>query len=257
MTDQEEKTGHSLAIEIEKLDGGFISNISGKRRIYKNAIDVDGAIDISDVLTKVKEDEYILTVELIPKHQYKVIVVEEPQPNVQENIQGLKELPKLSYYEQAKLDGIIKEADKFDPNPAVKPVKEEAVISVTPFNCYSIAQLKAVDWNKYDKEIPLTIREKTDITGIVHSTLYNLLPKVAAGTFQWQSVGTRVGMTILAKYYENIVEKKEKKFGIPPRNDKRLMELVAEVELMCKGGMVKANLITKKMEQFKKLLIQD
>jgi hypothetical protein len=87
--------------------------------------------------------------------------------------------------------------------------------------------------------------------------MYNLWNKVEAGTFQWQSINTRIGMTILAQYYEKRSEKKEKREGIPPRNDTRLMEIVREIELMCKGGMVKSNLILKKTEQFKKLLIEN
>jgi hypothetical protein len=181
----------------------------------------------------------------------------ETQPVIEEDILGLKNLPQLSAYEQAKADGIIKPADKFDPLPA-KPILEDKPIKVTISNCYSIAQLQAVDWAKYDKEMPLTVQEKSDISGINYSTLYNLWQKVIAKRFQWQSIGTRIGMTVLAQYYEQMIEKKKRKDeGVPPRNDKRLMELVAEVELMCKGGMVKSNLITKKMEQFKKLLIQD
>lgn len=256
MIQAETKIGHSISVNIEKLDGGFISDISGKRRIYKNALDIDDAIDIKNVLTHVEENDYILSIDLIPKEAY--VCRTKGEEMITSNPIGYEDDGSLSILDKAKRDGIIQPADVFNPEPAKPVVDTTKPIAVTVANCYTIAQLQAVPWAKYDKEYPLTCREKSDISGIVGSTMYNLWIKVEAGTFQWQSINTRIGMTVLAQYYERKAEKKIRKDdGLPPRNDKRLMEVVTEIELLCKGGLIKPNILMKKVDQFKKLLIQD
>ncbi len=249
------KLGHSLRVEIEKLDGGYISNITGKRRIYKGAHDIDDAINFKHMIGNVEEGEYMLSVDLVPKEEYVAVVKGEEliTSNPIQTIEGSN----LSIYERAKLDGVIQPAEKFDPEPHKPVIDVTKPISVTPGSCYTISQLQSIPWAKHDKEFPLSYREKSELTGIVDSTMYNVWNKIIAGTFQWQSANTRIGMTILAHYYEMRAEKKQKVEGIPPRNDKRLMEIVREIELLCKGGMVKSNVLLKKTEQFKKLLIQD
>ena len=261
MNQTETKLGHSLRVEIEKLDGGYIFNITGKRRIYRDAIDIDDAIDIKDVLTKMEDNEYMLTIDIVPKGEY-VCNVKGDEMITSNRILEMAKDPQLddnglSIYEQAKLDGTIQSADKFEPEPAKPVVDTTKPIAVTIATSYTIEQLKAVPWTKYDKEFPLTCREKSDISGISGSTMYNLWIKVEAGTFQWQSVNTRIGMTILAQYYERKSEKKQKIESIPPRNDKRLMELITEIELLAKSSHVKSNVLLKKTEQIKKLLVQD
>ncbi len=246
-------TGHSLKVEVEKLSGGFISNISGKRRIYKDAHDIDDEVGIGPLLDKTEDNEYILSIDLIPKDQYQAFLDGQAMA-----ITEVKKEEEIITLDKAKELGIIQPADKFDPEPAKPVVNLAEPITVTISNCYTIAQLQAVPWAKYDKEFPLTSREKSDISKITDSTMYNLWNKVLAGTFQWQSINTRIGMTILAHYYEKRAEKKQRKDdGLPPRNDKRLMEVVSEIELLCKGGLIKPNVLMKKVEQFKKLLIQD
>ncbi len=247
MNQTEQKEGCSLRVEIEKLDGGYISNVTGKRRIFNNPFDIDDAIDMKSILSQIKENEYILSIDLVPKDKYQIPLIEEEK---------VEDISPLSILEQAKRDGIIQPAEKFNPEFSKKGVIEDNSIAITVNNCYSIAELQAINWTKYDKEIPLSNSEKSKISGIKDSTFYNLWVKVAAGTFQWQSVGTRIGMTILAKYYEKIIEKKEKKFSIPPRNDKRLLELITEIELLAKSSVVKSNVLLKKTDQIKKLLIQ-
>lgn len=250
--DQTKTKGCSLRVEIEKLDGGFISNISGKRRIYKNSVDIDEAIDIKDVLDKMDENEYMLNIDLVPKEQYIASISKEAVIDDAFELNKITD-SNLSILEQAKKDGVIQPAEKFNPN---KLIVSDALPKEP---CYSIAQLNAVPWKKYDDEVPLTIREKSDIAGIIDSTMYNLWPKVAGKTFQWQSIKTKEGMTKLAKYYEKATAPKPiPAREIPtPRNDKRLMEVVTEIELMCKSSMVKSTMLLKKVEQFKKLLIQD
>lgn len=273
--EQVKTTGHSLKVEIEKLSGGFISNISGKRRIYKDAHDIDDEVGIGPLLDKTEDNEYILSIDLIPKDQYQEMHVCNntaeiaPAQTIEELYAILSEedkeklidmayTSKLSVYEQAKLNGVIQPADKFNPEPAKPLVDTSKPIAITIDNCYTIAELQAVPWVEYDKKIPLSCGEKSKISGIVDSTMYNVWVKVKNGKFQWQSINTRIGMTILAKYYEKMSEKKVRKDdGLPPRNDKRLMEVVTEIELLCKGGLIKPNVLLKKVDQFKKLLIQD
>lgn len=262
MNQTELKSRHSLRVEIEKLDGGYISNITGKRRIYRDAVDIEEAIDIRTVLNKVEDSEYILSIGLVPKEEYVCTVRGEDMITSNKILEMAKdpqlEDEGLSVYEKAKRDGTIQPADVFNPEP-IKPVVDPNKPIVVDMNtCYTIDQLSNINWSEYDKVVKLSMHEKADISGIVYSTMYNAWNKIVAGTFQWQSVSTRIGMTILAQYYEKIIDKKKRKDdGVPPRNDKRLMEVVTEIELLCKGGLIKPNVLLKKVEQFKKLLIQD
>ncbi len=263
MNQTEQKLVHSMKVEIEKLDGGFISNVSGKRRIYKEASDIEDYIALGPLLNKSEDNEYILSIDLVPKEQYVCPTVGAEMITSNKILEMAKDLQLeddgLSVYERAKRDGIIKPADEFNP---VKPTVTEDTtkpIAINEFNSYTIAQLNAVPWAKYEKEIPLSSKERSDISGINASTMYNLWNKVMAGTFQWQSVNTKIGMTILAKYYERVLDKKTNTVlpaDVPaPTNSKRLLEILDELELVVNTNkFVKASIVSRKILEMKKLI---
>jgi hypothetical protein len=246
----ETSLGHSMSVEIEKLDGGFISNVTGKRRIYKDAHDIEDSINLGSTLNTVDDNEYILSIALIPKNQVIAVTQEEHVINEDDG---------LSILERAKRDGIIQPADVFNPEPSKPVVDNTKPIAITAANAYNISQLQAIPWLQYDKDIPLTNRERSDISGITYSTMYGLWLKLEAGTFQWQSINTRIGMTILAKYYEKLIDKK---FHAPlppdvpaPTNSKRLLEILSELELVATTNkFVKASVLSRKILEMKKLI---
>lgn len=261
--EQQKINNHSAKIQIEKLNGGFISDASGKRSIYTNSAveQIEEDINLANVFNEIEEGEYILAIDLIPREQFvaNVAAVSVEEHNSYHEVDSIDIISKLESnepgWQKAVKDGIIQAADKFNPinyNPDLG-----AVISVGLANCYTIDELTKFDWKDADAKIPLTYSEKAQITGLKDSYLHNTWPKIISGTFQWTSQDARLKMTILAKYYQQKLDKKAKIESLPPRNDKRLMEVVTEIELMCKGGIIKSNLLLKKVDQFKKLLIQD
>ncbi len=259
----ETSLGHSMSVEIEKLDGGFISNVTGKRRIYKDAHDIEDSINLGSTLSKIEDNEYVLSIELIPKDQYVCPTVGAETITSNKILEMAKdpqlEDDGLSVYERAKRDGVIQPADVFNPEPSKPVVDNTKPIAITAANSYSIAQLQAVPWVQYDKDMPLTKREKSDISGITSTTMYALWNKIEAGTFQWQSINTRIGMTILAKYYEKLIDKKLHAPLPPdvpaPTNSKRLLEILNELELVANTNkFVKASVVSRKILEMKKLI---
>lgn len=253
-----QKTRHSQVIQIEKLDGGYISDILGKRKIYGNSLILENDINIKNVVNDLEEGDYILNINIVPKNEFVDNIIKEGEAFYNKSTpEEADETKKVNEpgWAQAVKDGIIEKADKFNPinyNPDLG-----GTISVNLANCYTIDELTKFDWKGADAKIPLSYSEKSQITGIKDSNLHNLWPKISGGKYQWTVLDTRIKMTILAKYYQQKLEKKAKIESLPPRNDKRLMEVVTEIELLCKSSMVKSNVLLKKVEQFKKLLIQD
>lgn len=255
---EQQITNRSYKIQIEKLDGGYISDVSGKRKIHKHESDITGAIDIETQLAELSEGEFILCVDIIPRQQFVDAVLNEEHATIYRT-QTPKELSKetdkfLSLRDQAIKDGIIQKADEFDP---IIHKDHSGPISVGLANCYTIDELMKFDWKNADFNIPLTYSEKSKITGLKDSMLHNLWPKIITHKYSWTTESVRIKMTILAKYYQQKLDKKAKIETLPPRNDKRIMEVVTEMELLAKSSMVKSSALQKKLDALKKLLIQD
>lgn len=186
MNTQGTTEGYSLNGEIEKLDGGYISNLEGKRKIYKFATDIDEAINIGDIIGKLEEKEYVINIELVPKYPIDVDIHITP-----ENI-----------LQRAKEEGII-QVEKFNPYPnAPKEEDLDAPIVVTAKNAYSSGKLSSIDWKKYHEELPMSVSEKALICNFNKVSMYGLSKKLIDGNAKFHLTGTRIAATILAKFYE-------------------------------------------------------
>jgi len=54
----------SLRLSLEKLDGGFISDITGKRRIYQHADEVVDMLNMNKIVGKLDHAEYKLHIDI-------------------------------------------------------------------------------------------------------------------------------------------------------------------------------------------------
>lgn len=233
--------GFSLNVEVEKLDGGFISNITGKRRIYKNALDIDEAIDIKRVLGDVEENEYVLNIHLFPKNG-------ELEIHTNDILDGQENL-----LEKAKDAGIIQEAEKF--NPYGNMPKEDdltAPIVVTAKNAYSSAKLKSINWQELHDQLPMTVPEKAIICNFNKTSMYSLSAKMLKGEAKFQLPTTRIAATILAQFYErNLGVRNTTK----DKFDAILSEL-RELELLTgKGSHIKSKDVSLVIGKIRRLII--
>lgn len=185
----------SIRVQLEKLDGGYISNVSGKRSIYRSTDDILDVLDIPSMFNTLEENEYHLNIDLVPKDKMEDYV---DLIALNNNISIVEE--HLSY-QQAKELGIIQGADEFNPHTHTEESIEK-VIKVTADNAYHIGRLKSIDWNCYDEQLPMTNAERTKIGGISSQAMYNQWRKAKEGKASFHQTNTRVAFTILAKYYE-------------------------------------------------------
>jgi len=200
MNQTEQKLGCSIRVEIEKLDGGYVSNITGKRRIYKDAHDIDDAININGMLSKIEESEYMLAIDLVPKELYQDFLNGADVLNL-----GTTEDTDddgMSLKDKAIANGIIKKADEFNPYTAPVEPDIHSPIVVTNKNAYSSSKLKSLPWKDYHDQYDLTIVEKAEICGVKKENMYQLWNNVVKGVAKFQTPGNRVAFTILAQYYE-------------------------------------------------------
>lgn len=242
------QVSHTLQLTIEKLDGGFISDVEQKRRIYRSFSDIEDAIDLKEVINKLEDNEYNLCISIMPKGE----IIQQPEQEEEIEDDG------LSLLERAKKNGIIKPADTFSPYP-VTTKEEDNVIRVTLKTAYSIDKLRKINWGDLDSRLSLSMAEKALISGMKHSSIYSVWGKAVSGKFQFQSSVSRIGMTILAQYYE-------KQLGstapiIKERDEKLIEALLAEIKelesLNNHGtGWTKASIITNSVAKMRKLLIQ-
>lgn len=252
MTDQTEKiNGLTLRVEIEKLDGGYISNvINKKRRIFKNALDIDDAIDLKTILGSVEDDEYMLNIDLIPKDRYQEFL---DSYNVGAT-QALED--ELSLLEQAKIDGVIQPADTFDPH-IIKKKEDLHVIAIDAKTAYPAARLKQINWKSYDEQLPLSTQEKAIIMGVKNGNMYQLWRTAVAGKALYHTAANRIGFTTLAKYYEsNLGFRTNQKDSV----DKLVTELLAhvrEIELLAaKAAWTKSSALGTIVGKMRGLLIK-
>lgn len=95
--------------------------------------------------------------------------------------------------------------EKFSPFKHKEINVNELRLSVTKKNAYSIERLKAIDWVDLDKQLPLSMQSKAEIVGKGYGTLHATLKKAGKGECLFQSIDTRMYMTVLAKYYEAVL----------------------------------------------------
>jgi len=237
----------SIRLQLESLKGGYISDISGERTIYKDSYEILECLDLETIINRLEPNQYHLNIDIIPKSEYDDYVdllalhkkVEEP----------------VMTYEEAKASGLI-QVEKFNPNPVVEPKPIEKEIKVTAETAYKAGKLKQIDWKMFDEELPLTNAEKMEISGMSSQAMYNQFRKAKAGTASFHLSETRIGMTILAKYYEaNLGIRTSQKDTIDLLK-KQVLDTIREVELLTSNNkFVKSSAIIAKLADLRKNFI--
>jgi hypothetical protein len=239
----------SIRVIVEKLEGGYISDATGKRKIYRQTDDILEDIGFHDILDTIGNDEYHVSIDVMPKDQYndtmdlmKLVALEGPQDNMT--------------LEDAKANGIIEGADKFNPIPKIAEPDIHAPIKVTVANAYSMARLTSIDWAKMHEELPLLPSEVTKITGMNTTSLYSSLPKARSGKFTFSNTSTRIGFTILAQYYEKNLGIRTSTKEACELMKEQLLKSIREIELMSNGkSHVKSSDVAKKLIEMRKVLM--
>jgi len=188
------ETKKSFRIKLEKLDGGFISDITGKRKIHRDEYEVSDTIDFNNILKSVDEGEYHLNIDFMTQEQH----IEHLELM---NTIALGKEEQMSLQE-AKESGLI-ETEKFNPNKSLPNDDEwSKEIRVNIGNAYSAERLRNIDWKMIEEKMPMTNAEKCKICGMNKNTMYTVWNAARKGKATFNIGTTRVAMTILAKYYE-------------------------------------------------------
>ncbi len=206
MNNTQNKKEFTLKATVEKLDGGYISNVTGKRKIFKNSTDIDEAINIASIFSDMDDQEYVLSIKLISTEDYNPL--EDHEEEEEEVVQApandaVQGDGKINYLEQAKEQGIIV-TEQYNPVKEAAHVVEDlgAPIVVDIKSSYSVSKLKSIPWAKWDLDHTLTLQQKSDISGMAYNSLYVLWKKMCNHKASYERAETRVKMTTLAKYYE-------------------------------------------------------
>jgi hypothetical protein len=251
MNQTEQKLGCSIRVEIEKLDGGYISNVTGKRRIYKDAHDIDDAININGMLAKIEESEYMLAIDLVPKELYQDFLNGADILN-----SGTTEDTGMSLKDKAIAAGIIKKADEFNPYTAPVEPDIHSPIVVTPKNAYSSSKLKSLPWKDYNEQHDLTIVEKAEICGVKKENMYQLWNNVIKGVAKFQSPDNRIAFTILAQYYERHLGIKNNTKDQMESLKASLLSQLRELELLTShNAYTKSSAVATHIGKMRKLLL--
>ena len=231
----------SLRLSLEKLDGGFISDITGKRRIYQHADEVVDMLNMNKIVGKLEHAEYKLHIDIIHKDD-----VQEYEDLA--DLRANYKQEAVMSIEEAKENGIIEKKEEFDPMPKVVEPDLTAPIKVTAANAYSIARLKGIDWAQLHIDLPMLPSEITAITGMNTTTLYASLPKARKNEFSFQNVQTRIGFTVLAQYYERTLGIRSSTQDKCEKMKEDLLKMIREIELIANGQkFVKTSEVQKRL----------
>jgi hypothetical protein len=242
---QSENQGKSIKITVEKLDGGFISNVTGKRSIFKDAESITDVIDLEKAINTLENDEYHVDVYISPKSSYVDL----------ESLIALHNSEEVLTLESAKENGII-ESEKYNPIPAPVEPDLKAPIKVTVANAYTIERLKAIDWEEMHKQLPLQPIEVSKMTGMNNTTLYTSLPKARKGELTFSNTATRIGFTILAQYYERTLNIRTSTKEQNEKMKEDLLKLIRDVEVIGSGkDFIKMSIVATKLIEMRKILM--
>lgn len=214
----------TIRVQLEKLDGGFISDASGKRKIHQEAHEITSTLNLATILNTLEDDMYHLNIDLVPKDKVSGYM----------DIMALhtQEMPQMTY-EQAKAEGIIQPADRFNPHPIKNEKVIEKDIKVTADNAYTIDELKKIDWKLYGSQLSLTVNQKTEISGMSYQAMNAQWKKAVKGTASFHLSSTRIGFTILAKYFEANIDLKVTTKAQLDEIKSVTLEHLQMIELLC------------------------
>jgi len=239
----------SLRLSIEKLDGGYISDITGKRKIYQHADEVVDMLNMNKIIGRLEHAEYKMNIDIvhIDDHQ-EYLDMEDLRANYKQEA--------AMSIEEAKECGIIEEAPKFNPMPTEPVLDLHAPIKVTMTNAYTTARLKSIDWKSFDEQLPMTVPEKAKICGMNTTSLYSTWVKVLNGKMEYQRTPTRIAMTILAMYYEKHLGIRTSTKEQCEKMKEDVLKLIRDIELIGdKKSHVKTTDVAKKLVEMRKILM--
>ncbi len=263
-----------LKATVEKLDGGYITDITGKRKIFTDKGDMCDAFGIAQVFDVMNDEEYEISVTLIPTSDIRNglvtsnVAIAIPKQECEEEPESASELIEkaessgLSIWEQAKKDGIIQAVEPYNPLPATVEHVDDTDphnIVVTAKNAYTAAELKAINWKEYDDHCPLTMHQRASISGYSYGGIHTLWATMIKGTLKCETINSRIKLTILAKFYElkmgiaSVIYTAEDMEAF--KSDINL--IVKEMELMlthATNGFVKATSINSPLQRLKSLV---
>jgi hypothetical protein len=82
----------------------------------------------------------------------------------------------------------------------------ELRLSVTKNNCYSAERLASIDFKALDQQLPMSFVKRAEIAGAKSQTIYSMYSRILKNTATFQTTQSRIYMTVLAKYYEMVLQ---------------------------------------------------
>lgn len=246
-----EPKSKSIKFTLEKLEGGFISDAEGKRKIYGQADDILDAINMHKVVNRLDHAEYHVNISVIHKDEHQDIL---DLIDLRSNYKA--EEAEHMTIDKAKECGLI-EVEKFDPNKSA-PVDEhhnEKEIKVTIKNAYTVSRLKSLPWAEWHDQLHMSVPEKAQIAGLNATSFYSMWNNMLSGKALYTSTKTRIGCTILAKYYErNLGVRSSTKEQMELLKENLLKE-IREIEVLADSKFVKSSILLTRLGDMRKMLM--
>ena len=246
----EVKKETSKRATIEKLDGGYISDVGGKRKIYKNTNEIIDEIGVEKLFKDLEHNEYKLVLDLVPIKEYHDYVdLLEVYDREKNN--------KLISLDQAKESGLI-EIEKFNPNKVIEKEPEKE-IKITKANCYTINRLKSIDWKSFDEQLSLNNTERAEICGITPSAMFPIWKNAITGKAKYTFAETRIRMTVLAKYYEKNLSIRTCSKEKTELLKETVLKNIRDLEVLCseQKSHIKISEVLKTISTIRKTLLKE
>jgi hypothetical protein len=146
----------------------------------------------------------------------------------------------------------------FDPFKNNQINEVELRLSVNKTNAYSVQRLQSIDFISLDAQLPMSHVRKAEISGMHQATFYANWTTIKKGNPVFASPQARVGMTILAKYYELALGvRSSKKDELDRITDGIKIEIGHLEELFNKRAHIPSNSVEPIILNLKKLIKHD
>jgi hypothetical protein len=246
---KQEPKSRSIKFTLEKLEGGFVSDAEGKRKVYGDAGEILDAVNMHKVVARLDHAEYQVNIQVIHKDEHQDIL-----DLIDLRADYRDEECAAITLEEAKERGII-QVEKFDPNKPA-PVDECGKdIKVTIRNAYSVSRLKSLPWKEWNDQLYMSVPEKAEIAGLKATSFYSMWANMVSGKAKYQSSATRIGCTILAQYYERTLGVRSSAKEQCELLKENMLKELREIEMLTDAKFVKSSLLVKKIADMRKLLM--
>jgi hypothetical protein len=242
----------TIRFALEKLEGGFVSDAEGKRKVYSDANDVLDVVNIPKIVSRLDHAEYMVNISVIHKDEHQDIL---DLIDLQSNYKA--EEGEAWTIEKAKEAGLI-QVEKFDPNANCAPADGDDVlkdIKVTVKNAYSVSRLKSLPWGEWHDQLHMSIPEKAKIAGLNATSFYSMWTNMVNGKALYQNSKSRIGCTILAMYYERSLGVRTSTKEQCELLKENMLKELREIEILTDQKFVKSSLIVKKIAEMRKMLM--